>query len=88
MVKAWVLEAVIPANQSSSPGSTSNGARLTSTAAFSTRSGNRAAHAIACGPPPERPITEKVGMPNASAIAATSAAAWLTSRPSSRPEPP
>jgi hypothetical protein len=53
-----------PANQSSP--SASNGAGPDTLTAAMTRSGNSAAQASACGPPPEWPTTAKRPMPSAS----------------------
>ncbi len=75
-----------PANQSSP--SASNGAGADTLTAAMTRSGSSAVQASACGPPPEWPSTANRPMPSASAIAATSAAADATVRPSRGPEPP
>lgn len=81
------LDSVIPSNQSSMS-SASGGARLTSTAALLTRSDSFAAQASACGPPPDRPTTEKSFNFRKSAMSSTSAAASTTCRPGTRVEPP
>jgi len=75
----------MPANQAKS---SVYGAMPATVTAPVTRSPRRAAHASACGPPPDAPITAKRPTPNASAIAATSAAADPTSRPGRSVDPP
>jgi hypothetical protein len=77
--------ATIPSNQSMSA---AIGARLARQAAPVTRAPSRAAHASACGPPPDAPMTANRPTPSASATCATSAAADATSRPGRGVEPP
>ena len=75
----------MPSNQSNA---SVYGARPASVTTPVTRPGSRAPHASACGPPPEAPIDANRPTPNASATAATSAAADATSRPGFGLEPP
>jgi hypothetical protein len=86
VVNSRTLDSAIPANQSSP--SASSGAIETSTPARVTCSGSIAAHASACGPPPDRPITANRFISRWFAIAATSAATSDTSLDTMRSEPP
>jgi hypothetical protein len=84
--RVFSLIGPIPANQSSP--SASNGAMPAMLTASVTRSDSFAAHASACGPPPEWPITANRSTPSASATTATSAATPPIVRPGSAVEPP
>jgi hypothetical protein len=75
----------MPPNQSNA---SVNGAMPAIVTTPATRSGRSAAPARAWGPPPEAPIAANRSTPNASAIAATSAAAVATSRPGRGDDPP
>ena len=75
----------MPSNQSNA---SVRGAMPASVTTPVTRSGSSAAPASACGPPPEAPIAANRPTPNASATAATSAAADATSRPGRGDDPP
>lgn len=65
-----------------------NGASPDTQAARSTRPGASAAHASACGPPPEPPLAPNHSKPSASATASTSRTSSATWRPGSRPDCP
>ncbi|CAM5779690.1 hypothetical protein CPER28S_00445 [Cellulomonas persica] len=74
----------MPAAQSN-PSNGASPAMLTTAVA---RSRSRAAHASACGPPPDAPTNAARGTSNASSTARTSAAAEATSRPGRGDDPP
>ncbi len=79
------LSSPMPAIQSSP--SASCGATPAMTSAARTRSGSSAAHASACGPPPDQPATRQSSTARVSRTAAVSVATDATVRPCRRLEP-
>ena len=63
------------------------GATPASVAAARTRSPSNAAHASACGPPPDQPVVTHSSAPMASSTAAASAAQSAMVRPGARSDP-
>src|SRR6266576_7082754 len=73
------LPEAMPAIQSSP--STPYGATAASDTAATQRSGNNAAHASACGPPPDQPIVTNSSATSSPRIASTSLTASAIERP-------
>ncbi len=80
---SW-FSGAIPSSQSRS--SASYGATLAIVATPATRSGSSAAHASACGPPPDQPMTNSRSSPISAASARMSGATSATDRPGRRVE--